>query len=167
MLIGGVIQHQIHKHANPSPVRFADQAAKVAQRAEPWIDGAVIRDVVAEIFHRRGINRRKPDGIDAQRMRRAVIEVIQPADDARYVTDPVAVRVLKTPRIDLIDDGMLPPEGIVRHAVTFMATSNRFSSRAFLTAFPLASLLKYTNTSRPSRRYRLIKRASFSSMALE
>src|SRR5688572_12023474 len=152
MLIRGMVEHEIHEHTNPAPVRFRDQTLEITQRPEPWIDGAVIRHVVPKILHRRGINRREPDRINPERLWRAVVKVIQAARDPGQISDSVSIRVLETPRVDLVDHGALPPERIVTHAVvvTFMLSSKRFSSRAFLTAFPFASLLKYTKTSSPS-----------------
>src|SRR5919106_6989819 len=98
MLIRGVIEHQIHDHPNSTPVRFHDQTIELTQRPEPWIDGAVIRHVVPEIFHGRRINRREPDGIDSKRLWCAVVEVIEPAGNPWQISDPVSIRVLEAPR---------------------------------------------------------------------
>ena len=52
----------------------------------------------------------KPDGIDAQ-----VFQIIQAADDARQVTDAVAVAIGKAARIDLVKDCFLPPLEVRGH----------------------------------------------------
>ena len=64
----------------------------------------VVGDVVAEVDLRRGIEGREPDGVDAQ-----VLQVVEPLGDAVQVADAVAVRVLKAARVNLVDDGVLPP----------------------------------------------------------
>ena len=80
------------------------QPVKVQKRAVLRVDVLVVGDVVAEVYLGRGIARRQPDGVNAD-----VFQVIEPLGDAIEVTDAVAVRVLKAARIDLVDDGVLPP----------------------------------------------------------
>ena len=62
----------------PAPMRSRDQRVEIGQRAEERVDAAVIGDVVAEIGHRRGIDRREPDRVDAERH-----QIVEPARDAR------------------------------------------------------------------------------------
>ena len=69
------------------------------------IDCGVIGHVVAEILHRRRIDRREPERVDAQ-----PVQVVQARDDPAQVADAVAIRVHEGARIDLIDDAALPPE---------------------------------------------------------
>ena len=104
MLVGCVIQDEVHDDADAAAVGFCRETIEVLERSETRIDGAVIHDIIAEVMHGRGIERRQPDGIDVQRVGRA-FQVIQPADDAREVADPVPVGILKRPGVDLIDDG--------------------------------------------------------------
>ena len=85
-----------------------DQRVEVGQRAEQRIDAAIVGDVVAEIGHRRGEDRRQPDRVDAEPR-----EVIEPLGDALEVADAVAVGVLKRARIDLIEDAVPPPSVFV------------------------------------------------------
>ena len=85
------------------------QPVKVGQRAVLGIDVLVIRDVVAEVHLRRGIAGRQPDGVHAE-----LFQVVQPRGDAVQIADAVAVRVLKAARIDLVDDGVLPPVALGR-----------------------------------------------------
>ena len=79
------------------------------------LDPAVVGNVIAEVGHRRRIEGRKPDGVDAQRRGCSVVEVVEPARDAGEVADPVAVRVLEASRIDLVDHPALPPLAAARH----------------------------------------------------
>jgi hypothetical protein len=81
-----------------------DETVHVLERAEDRIDVAVVGDVVAEVGHRRPVDRRQPHRVDPEP--RQVIDV--PAD-AVDVTDAVAVRVRERSRVDLVDDAATPP----------------------------------------------------------
>ena len=83
---------------------FGDEAVQVGEGAVLRIDGLVVGDVVAEVDLRRGIHGSDPDGVDAE-----LLEVVEARGDAVEVADAVAVGVLKAARIDLVDDGVLPP----------------------------------------------------------
>jgi hypothetical protein len=64
----------------------------------------VVGDVVTKIGHRRTKERRQPDGVDAQPR-----QVVEATTDTFEVSDAVTVGVLERTRIDLVDDGGLPP----------------------------------------------------------
>jgi hypothetical protein len=57
MAVGGVVRDEVEDHLQPLAVRLGDQAVEVGKIAEERIDVAIIGDVVAEIGHRRGIDR--------------------------------------------------------------------------------------------------------------
>ena len=80
------------------------QRVEVGHRAEVLHDGAVVGDVVAVVVVGRLVDRGEPDDIDAE-----LLEIRDAARDARQVADAVAVRILETARINLIDDGLFPP----------------------------------------------------------
>ena len=73
MLVGGVVHHHVHDHADMPLAGLGHQAVEVGKRAVLRVDVLVIRDVVAEVHLRRGIARRQPDGVHAQ-----VLQVVQP-----------------------------------------------------------------------------------------
>ena len=79
----------------PPPHDFAYQSVEVLKRAEAWIGITVGCDIIAEILHWRWIGRREPDRIDPQRIRCAVAQIIESGNNARDVSDPIAVRALK------------------------------------------------------------------------
>ena len=85
-------------------VRAGDQRVEIGERAEDRIDIAIIADVVAEILHRTGEERRDPDRIDAERG-----DMVEPPGDTRKVADPVAIRIHEAARIDLVDRRAAPP----------------------------------------------------------
>ena len=81
------------------------QIVEIGERAEARIDVAIIGDVIAEIGHRRGVDGRDPDRVDAEAR-----QIVEPPLDPLEVADAVAVRVLKGARVDLVDHARLPPE---------------------------------------------------------
>jgi len=110
MLIGTVAQHQVDQHLEPQLVGAVDQRVEIPKRAEHRVHVAVIGHVIAEIQHRRAEERRDPDRINTQ-----IGHVIQPVDDPGQIADPVAVAVLETARVDLVDHRAAPPVPIRRH----------------------------------------------------
>ena len=89
-------------------MRIGDKRVEVGERAEQRIDAAIVGDVVAEVGNGRRVDRLYPDGVDAE-----AFEVIEPRPDAGEIADAVAVRVLKGPWIDLVDNAALPPPRLV------------------------------------------------------
>ena len=88
----------------PLPCAPRHQRVEILHRAEQRIDAGIIGDVVAEIGHRRGKDRRQPDRVDAERL-----QIGQPLDDAGDVADAVGIGILKRARIDLIENAVPPP----------------------------------------------------------
>ena len=92
-------------------MRFLNEAVKAFERAKDWINPAEVGDIVTEVMHWRGIDRRNPDRIDAEPK-----EIIEPLPDTIEIAYAITVGVLKGPWIDLIDRGGLPP--FVSHVAT-------------------------------------------------
>ena len=107
--VGGVVRDPVDDDPDAARVRLADQPVGVGEAAEQRVHAGVVGHVVAEVGHRRGVEGRQPDRVDPQRGRRAVVEVVQVGDDAGEVADAVAVGVGEAARVDLVDDGLLPP----------------------------------------------------------
>ena len=66
MLVGGVVGHEIEDELQPAACAAASSASKSSIVPNIGSMPRVVGDVVAEIRHRRGIDRRQPDGIDAE-----------------------------------------------------------------------------------------------------
>jgi len=90
-------------------MRLRQKQVEVAEAPERRIDVPVVRNVVAEVGHRRAIEGREPDPIDAQRPRCAVVQVVEACRDAGEVADTVPVRILERAWIDLVEDALSPP----------------------------------------------------------
>ena len=104
VLARGVVGDQVDDHLEPELVGPGQQRVGVRQRAEERVDVAVVGDVVAVVVLRRGVERRDPEGVDAE-----VAEVGQPRGDAREVADAVAVAVRERAHVDLVGDRLAPP----------------------------------------------------------
>jgi len=104
MLIGGVVEDQVQDDADVAGVCLVEEGGEVCQRAVLGRDVRVVGNVVAAVQERGWIMRRQPDRIDAE-----TGQVIEPGSHSREVTDAVPVAVREAARIDLIEDGPLPP----------------------------------------------------------
>ena len=100
---------EVDDDANAAAVRFGEKPVELGQISERRVDVAVVRHVVPEVGHRRAIERREPDRVDAQRCRRSVVQMVEARGDPSEIADPIAVRVLERPGIDLVEDALSPP----------------------------------------------------------
>jgi hypothetical protein len=108
MPVRGVVRHEIEDQADAARVQRPNQPVEILERAEQRVDPDIIGDVVAEIRHRRRIDRRDPDRADPE-----PAEILDPLENALQIADAIAVAVLERARIDLVDDRLLPPVRIV------------------------------------------------------
>ncbi|HEX4745370.1 MAG TPA: hypothetical protein VFU99_00675 [Gaiellaceae bacterium] len=104
VLIRGVVGDEVEEDANSARPRLRHQPVEVGERPEIRVDADVVRDVVAPVDVRRGVNRIQPDPVDAQ-----PLDVLESLGDAGEVSDAVAVRVGERPRIDLVQNRISPP----------------------------------------------------------
>src|SRR4029077_8970922 len=72
------------------------------------VDVRVVRDVIAVVAQRRGIEGQEPDGVDSQ-----VLQVRQLFDQAAEIASAVGVAVEERPDVELVDDRVLVPERVV------------------------------------------------------
>ena len=89
---------------SPSSWARGDQRVGVGQGAEQRVDVRVVRDVVAVVVLRRGVERRDPERVDPE-----VAQVGQPRRDPGQVADAVAVAVGEAADVDLVGDRVPPP----------------------------------------------------------
>ena len=113
-------------------MRFINDEIETFERAKDRINPTVISDIVTEVMHWRGIDRRNPDRIDAE-----PDKIIEPLPDTIKIAYAITVRVLKGPRVDVIDCSDLP--SLMRHDATREATKAGVTS---LTAPPIERYLK-------------------------
>ena len=109
VLVRGVVGDPVEDHAQAAPVRLLDERVGVGKRAEGRVDVRVVAYVVAEVRHRRAVEGREPEGVDAQ-----IHEMVEAGGDSGEVAHAVAVRVGEGARIDLVDDAGAPPRGFLR-----------------------------------------------------
>ena len=104
MLVGRVVDHQIHHDLQTALVRFGKQLVHILQGAEQRIDILIIGNIVAVVVLRRLVDRGEPHHVHAE-----VGEVVETAGDALQVADAVAVGILEGTRVDLVDHRVGPP----------------------------------------------------------
>ena len=108
MLIGGMVDDQLGDHPEPPPMGLTEEGLKIPQGAVLGVDAGVIGDVVAVIPEGRRVERQQPDGRDPQ-----VLEIIQLLGEAFKIPDAIPVEVIKRADVDLVDDGVFVPKGVL------------------------------------------------------
>ena len=104
MLVGAVVDHQIHQQIHAALFCLGDQFVHIFHGAEPWIDGVIIGNVVALICQGRFIDRGKPEHIHAQ-----FFQIIQFLNNSLKISDSVPVGIIKTFRVNLVENFVMPP----------------------------------------------------------
>ena len=90
MLVRCVVGHEVDQNLKPPPMGLRKQVVEVCQRAEAWIYVAIVGNVIAEINHRRRVNRGDPDRFDPK-----ADKIIEPPLYPLEVAYAVVVGVLK------------------------------------------------------------------------
>ncbi len=85
----------------------AHEIAEVRHGAVSRIDVAVLRDVVAVVTQRRGIERQNPQRVDPE-----LLQIVELRGQPWKIAHAVIVRVEERLHVKLIDDGVLEPERI-------------------------------------------------------
>ena len=104
MLVGAVIDDQIHDDVHIPFPGFLQQSVHVLHGAEPGIDIVIIRNIISLIRQRGTVDGGEPENVDAQ-----IFEVIQAADDTGQIPDAVSVGIAEALGVNLISDFIVPP----------------------------------------------------------
>ena len=104
MLVGAVVEHQVHHDADAPLLTLGDQLPHVLHGAEHRVDGPVIGDIIPVVHLGRGKHGREPNEVNAQ-----LGQVVQPLDDSPQVSGAAAGGVLKALGVNLVDDDGTPP----------------------------------------------------------
>src|ERR1700733_4357276 len=113
MLVGGMVGNQIQDEFETSVMNRLQETVKIVHGPEERIDPAIVSDIVAEIGHRRGVERGDPKCVDAK-----LYKVIQTLQDTVQIADTIAIAVLERAWINLINDPVLPPSCCVHPTIT-------------------------------------------------
>src|SRR5262249_50409833 len=104
-----MVQHHFDDDANPTLVRGVQKSLEVVQCAVGGVDGTIFRDVISIIAQWRRKEGHQPDSIDSE-----ILEVIQFLRKPAKITDSVAAAVVESTDVNLIDNGILVPEHVLR-----------------------------------------------------
>ena len=109
--VARVVGNEVEEDPDAPRTRLGHELVERVEIAEVRVDVSVVGDVVAPVEVRGGVDRRQPYAIDPEPS-----QVIEMLDDPPEVADAVAVRVREGPNVDLVQDPVAPPGGIVvRH----------------------------------------------------
>ena len=92
------------------------ESLEILESAVAGMNGGVVGDVVAVVAQRRREKRHQPHGIDPQ-----LLQVVELLREAPKIADAVAVGVVESADVDLVDDGVLVPELVLRRWQVFFS----------------------------------------------
>ncbi|MCE3291052.1 MAG: hypothetical protein K0R83_3064 [Caulobacter sp.] len=110
VFVAGVGQDLVEEQLHAALVGPVDDGLQVVHRAVVGVDAVVVADVVAPVAVGRGVDRREPDGVDAERG-----DVVEFAEHPRQVAMAVAIAVEEAADVDVIDGRAAPPGGSLGH----------------------------------------------------
>src|SRR5581483_2797526 len=102
-----MVRHEIKNQFQAVVVCFGNQCVEIRHRTKNRIDAGVVGDIVAEIGHRRWIDRRKPERVNSE-----TSQIGQSLDNSPEISDAVVIGILERAWIDLIEYSALPPAAI-------------------------------------------------------
>src|SRR4029078_4495759 len=88
MLIGRGVRNEVENDLKAARMCLFDGAIEICKRSEDRIDAAIMGDVVAEVRHRRRIDRGDPERVDLQPLQivEAAGETLEDCDGVRAHT---------------------------------------------------------------------------------
>src|SRR4051794_5624290 len=118
-----MIDYQFGNNAEPALVGRGKKGTEIVEGAEVRIDVVIVRDVVAVVAHRRGIERQEPKRGDTE-----FLEVIKLINQSAKIADAIAIAVGEGLDVQLVDDRVFLPKRVdggfrfrVRHEATQLA----------------------------------------------
>ena len=106
VFIGGVVYYQIHNQPHPPAMYLVKQLHEILHGSKLFHDFVIIPDVITVVIIGRIVDGRQPQGVHSQ-----FPQVVQLADYALQIPDPVPIAVAETAGIDLVKDRLFPPLG--------------------------------------------------------
>ena len=104
MLIGSVIRHQFDNHTNATVMSVRKERLEIFQSSVVRMNRPVVGDVVTVVPQGGGKKRHQPDCIDAK-----FLHVVQSLSETLEIADSVAIAIIKSAYVDLIDDRVFVP----------------------------------------------------------
>lgn len=106
VLVRGVVGDDVHDDLDAGLMRGAGELVEVVHGAELRVDVAVVVHIVAAVGELGRVEGAQPDGIHAQ-----LLQVGDLLGHAGDIAEAGTGSVLEGTRVDLIDHGLLPPQG--------------------------------------------------------
>ena len=105
VLVGGVVDDEVGDDPDAAGMGRLGQRLEVGDGPDGGMDLAEVGDVVAVVLQGRGVDGHQPEAVDAQ-----LLEVVELGRQADQVAVAVAVGVVESADVDLVEDGILVPE---------------------------------------------------------
>ena len=107
MLVGRVIDHEIHNDTNASLLGSVGELDEIAKGAVARIHAVVVGNVVSVVAIWGGLKRHQPNRGNAKS-----VQVVQAAHKPLEVTDPISVRIHEVADRKTVDHRVLIPKVI-------------------------------------------------------
>src|SRR5687768_560213 len=120
MFIRGMIHHQVHHQLDATLMHFSKQLLPVCQSPKLIHNILIVADVVTIIVIGRFVNWAKPEDINTQ-----FLQIIELMNNAAQISNPIPVAVVKTARVYLIDNTLLPPDFIHLYLLSWFCSLSR------------------------------------------
>ena len=98
-------------------MRYLKKVYEIIKNTVISVDGIVVGDIIAIVAQGRRKERHKPNCVYSQ-----ILKIIQFLRQSPEVPNAVAGRVIKGAHMDLIYDGILVPEQILRQCQSFFSS---------------------------------------------
>ena len=108
MLVTGVVDDQVHDHADAATVCLLDEQGDILDGAVVGQHRPVVGDVVAAVPQRALLERQEPDAVNAE-----PLEVFELGDQPGEVADAVVVPVVEGAHRQFVEHCLLEPEVVL------------------------------------------------------
>ena len=102
---------------------FVQQLPEIIQRAESWVNGLIIRNIITVVHLWRRIDRVQPDNCGTQ-----IVNIIQMTDNSLKIADTITVCIIKATGINLVNNPCLPPRGCILHGPQYSTGQTKSKS---------------------------------------
>src|SRR5688572_16468154 len=103
-----MVENQFRDYPETAAMCLLQKGSEVAQITVRRVDAGVVGDIVAVVFERRRIERKQPQGRDAE-----IPQIIELLGESAKVADAVAVGVEEGPDVKLVYDRVLVPTRVL------------------------------------------------------
>jgi len=105
VLVGGMVDNKFCDNLQPAAVGLLKKLPEIVQRPIVGVDRHIVSNVVSIVTERRGVERKNPDGGDAE-----TLQITELLTEPLEVADSIIVTVEERLDMSLVDNGVFVPE---------------------------------------------------------